>query len=38
MGTDAAVPLAVAPMAYQRLLHPDGELATAEAAAAAGVP
>ena len=38
VGTDAAVPLAVAPMAYQRLLHPDGELAAAEAAAAAGAP
>jgi len=38
LGSAAAVPLAVAPMAYQRLLHPDGELATAEAAAAAGVP
>lgn len=38
VGTEAAVPLAVAPMAYQRLLHPDGELAVAEAAAEAGVP
>ncbi|MFL6125943.1 alpha-hydroxy acid oxidase [Actinophytocola sp.] len=38
LGSPAAVPLAVAPMAYQRLLHPDGELATAEAAAVAGVP
>lgn len=38
LGTAAAVPLAVAPMAYQRLLHPDGELAAAGAAAAAGVP
>ncbi|MPZ82094.1 MAG: alpha-hydroxy-acid oxidizing protein [Actinophytocola sp.] len=38
LGTDAALPLAVAPMAYQRLLHPDGELAVAEAAGAAGVP
>jgi 4-hydroxymandelate oxidase len=38
LGSAAALPLAVAPMAYQRLLHPDGELATAEAAAAAGVP
>ncbi|MFI7673521.1 alpha-hydroxy acid oxidase [Actinophytocola sp. NPDC049390] len=38
VGTDAALPLAVAPMAYQRLLHPDGEQAAAEAAAAAGVP
>jgi 4-hydroxymandelate oxidase len=38
LGSAAALPLAVAPMAYQRLLHPDGELASAEAAAAAGVP
>jgi 4-hydroxymandelate oxidase len=38
LGSAAATPLAVAPMAYQRLLHPDGELATAAAAAAAGVP
>jgi 4-hydroxymandelate oxidase len=29
-------PLIVAPMAFQRLGHPDGELATARAAAAAG--
>jgi 4-hydroxymandelate oxidase len=36
--TAAALPIAVAPMAYQRLLHPDGDLATAEAAAAAQVP
>nr|BCD33694.1 FMN-dependent dehydrogenase [Streptomyces violaceusniger] len=35
---DAAMPVAVAPMAYQRLLHPDGELAAARAAAGAGVP
>ncbi|WP_399094974.1 alpha-hydroxy acid oxidase [Streptomyces sp. BBFR2] len=34
----AALPVAVAPMAYQRLVHPDGEQATARAAAAAGVP
>lgn len=34
----AALPIAVAPMAYQRLFHPDGELAVARAAAAAGVP
>nr|ADU56078.1 hypothetical protein CA37-55 [uncultured organism CA37] len=37
-GTRSALPLAVAPMAYQRLLHPDGELAMARAAAAGGVP
>ncbi|WFE35920.1 alpha-hydroxy acid oxidase [Micromonospora sp. WMMD975] len=33
-----ALPVAVAPMAYQRLLHPDGEPALAAAAGAAGVP
>ncbi|MFL6164373.1 MAG: alpha-hydroxy acid oxidase [Jatrophihabitantaceae bacterium] len=37
-GGSLAMPVAVAPMAYQRLLHPDGELAMAEAAAEAGVP
>ncbi|MEU7752353.1 alpha-hydroxy acid oxidase [Micromonospora sp. NPDC049171] len=37
-GTPATVPLAVAPMAYQQLYHPDGEVATARAAASAGVP
>ncbi|MFI0154950.1 alpha-hydroxy acid oxidase [Streptomyces lydicus] len=38
VGTAAALPVAVAPMAYHRLLHPDGEFATARAARAAGVP
>jgi 4-hydroxymandelate oxidase len=38
VGTPAASPMAVAPMAYQRLLHPDGELAAAAAARDAGVP
>ncbi|MER7580198.1 alpha-hydroxy acid oxidase [Kitasatospora sp. NPDC097691] len=38
LGSDVAMPLLVAPMAYQRLLHPDGELAAARAARAAGVP
>ena len=28
----------VAPMAMQRLAHPDGELATSRAAAAEGIP
>ncbi|WP_407837540.1 alpha-hydroxy acid oxidase [Streptomyces sp. DSM 116496] len=37
-GGPAALPLAVAPMAYQRLLHPEGELAAAQGALAAGVP
>jgi 4-hydroxymandelate oxidase len=31
-------PLAIAPMAALRLVHPDGELAVARAAAAAGLP
>ncbi|MEU5436806.1 alpha-hydroxy acid oxidase [Streptomyces sp. NPDC020719] len=34
----AGMPLAVAPMAYQRLMHPDGELAAARAARDAEVP
>ncbi|GGM50060.1 alpha-hydroxy-acid oxidizing enzyme [Longimycelium tulufanense] len=38
LGTKASLPVAVAPMAYQRLLHPEGELASAAAAAAAGIP
>lgn len=38
LGTDAAMPVAVAPMAYQSLLHPEGEQAVARAARAAGVP
>ncbi|GAA1240450.1 alpha-hydroxy acid oxidase [Kitasatospora nipponensis] len=38
LGAPAALPLAVAPMAYQQLLHPDGESATARATTAAGVP
>ena len=38
MGTPASMPVAVAPMAYQRLVHPDGELAAAEAARVAGIP
>jgi 4-hydroxymandelate oxidase len=37
LGVRHAAPLLVAPMAMQRLAHPDGELATARAAAAAGV-
>ncbi|WP_018681760.1 alpha-hydroxy acid oxidase [Actinokineospora enzanensis] len=36
LGTDLAAPLGVAPMAYHRLVHPDGELATVRAAGAAG--
>ncbi|MEU4713784.1 alpha-hydroxy acid oxidase [Micromonospora purpureochromogenes] len=38
LGREQAMPVAVAPMAYQRLLHPDGESALAAAAGAAGVP
>lgn len=37
-GSTSALPVAVAPMAYQRLVHADGELALARAARAAGVP
>ncbi|TDC79572.1 alpha-hydroxy acid oxidase [Streptomyces hainanensis] len=37
-GEAAAMPVAVAPMAYQRLVHPAGEVASAEAARRAGVP
>lgn len=36
LGTPVASPIGVAPTAYQRLAHPDGELATARGAAAAG--
>ncbi|MDG4764630.1 alpha-hydroxy acid oxidase [Solwaraspora sp. WMMD406] len=38
LGATQALPVAVAPMAYQRLLDPDGELALAAASGAAGVP
>ncbi|MEH1101131.1 alpha-hydroxy acid oxidase [Micromonospora sp. CPCC 205561] len=38
LGAPCAMPVAVAPMAYQRLVHPDGETALAAAAGAAGVP
>ncbi len=36
LGTEIALPVLVAPVAMQKLLHPDGEAATARAAAAAG--
>jgi 4-hydroxymandelate oxidase len=36
-GTEQASPLLLAPASYHRLMHPDGELATARGAAAAGV-
>ena len=38
LGARVAFPVAAAPMAAHGLAHPDGELATACAAAAAGVP
>ncbi|MEU5909793.1 alpha-hydroxy acid oxidase [Micromonospora sp. NPDC047527] len=38
LGRPYAMPVGVAPMAYQRLVHPDGELGLAAAAGAAGVP
>ena len=38
LGRRTALPMAVAPVAYQRLFHPDGELAVARAARDAGVP
>lgn len=38
LGRPVSMPVAVAPVAYQRLLHPDGELAVARAAKTAGVP
>jgi 4-hydroxymandelate oxidase len=37
-GRPCALPLAIAPVAYQMLLHAGGEATTARAAAAAGVP
>ncbi|HZQ02708.1 MAG TPA: alpha-hydroxy acid oxidase [Gaiellaceae bacterium] len=36
LGIDVALPVLVAPVAYQRVVHPDGEVAMARAAAAAG--
>ena len=38
LGLKLPFPAMIAPMAYQRLAHPLGELATARAAAATGVP
>jgi len=37
LGAELAAPLGIAPMAYHRLAHPEGEVATARAAGAAGV-
>jgi 4-hydroxymandelate oxidase len=36
LGTEVALPVLIAPLAMQRMAHPDGELATARAAASAG--
>jgi isopentenyl diphosphate isomerase/L-lactate dehydrogenase-like FMN-dependent dehydrogenase len=36
LGQEIALPILIAPVAVQRLAHPDGELATARAAAASG--
>jgi 4-hydroxymandelate oxidase len=37
LGAEIAAPILVAPMAYQGCIHPDGDLNTAAAAAAAGL-
>jgi 4-hydroxymandelate oxidase len=36
LGTELSMPIIAAPVAYQRMAHPDGEVAVARAAAAAG--
>ena len=38
VGCPAAMPVVLAPMAYQRMVHPDGELGLASACASAGIP
>ncbi len=38
LGTPMPAPLMLAPIGVQKILHPDGELATARAAAALGTP
>lgn len=38
LGAPVDLPVAIAPMAGQRMVHPDGEMAMARAAARAGVP
>lgn len=38
LGRRIAIPLAIAPTGFIRIVHPDGELGAARAAAAAGVP
>jgi 4-hydroxymandelate oxidase len=38
LGRDATIPVAFAPMAVQRLAHPDGEVEAVRGAARAGIP
>ena len=38
LGSPTTLPLAIAPMSVQSIAHPDAEVATARAAASAGVP
>ena len=38
VGCQSAVPAALAPMSYQRMVHPDGEVGMARAAKEAGIP
>ena len=38
LGDRLSAPIAIAPMAYHQLAHPEGELATARAAGRAGLP
>jgi lactate 2-monooxygenase len=38
LGTEMPAPLLLAPIGVQKLVHPDGELASARAAAAVGLP
>jgi 4-hydroxymandelate oxidase len=37
-GCRSALPMAIAPMSYQRLIHPEGEIGLARAAREAGIP
>src|SRR5206468_9795070 len=36
LGAPVSMPILIAPLAYQRLAHPEGEIATSKAAAKAG--
>jgi 4-hydroxymandelate oxidase len=38
VGCRSALPIAIAPMSYQRLIHPEGEIGLARAAREAGIP